>query len=354
MRRIKRDRLIGLVAIIALTTTACGGTGASDSPAASASADGGAGGGDVGVEFATLNSPFWNVINDLLPAEGSDIGLTLLPTVNPEFDAAKQATDIRNWLTQGIDALILVPADSAAVVSSLQAADEAGVPVVILDTGPDEGPVYVSVRADNVGMGRLACEQMGELTGGSGTVLEIQGNLADTNARDRHDGFAQCMEENFPDVEVLEVAANWQADAAAAGLDTTLTSNPDLAGIYLHSDGGYLAPTLQTLERRELLLPSDDPDHIPLVTIDGGPPALEAIRDGFVDATVSQPADQYSKWAVFYAKQAIDGVTLQPGPTDHDSTIVELDNGVLEDQLQAPVVTTDNVDEPTLWGNQSG
>jgi simple sugar transport system substrate-binding protein/ribose transport system substrate-binding protein len=43
-------------------------------------------------------------------------------------------------------------------------------------------------------------------------------------------------------------------------------------------------------------------------------------------------------------------VTPAVGPTDHDSTVIELPNG-FEDQLSAPLVTRDNVDDPALWGN---
>ena len=60
------------------------------------------------------------------------------------------------------------------------------------------------------------------------------------------------------------------------------------------------------------------------------------------------------KYALFYAKAAIEGKTFKPGPTDHDSTIIEVRDGVLEDQLPAPLVTKDNVDDKALWGNQVG
>ena len=50
---------------------------------------------------------------------------------------------------------------------------------------------------------------------------------------------------------------------------------------------------------------------------------------------------------------ALQGKTFNPGPTDHDSTIVAIPNG-LEDQLSAPLVTSENVDDPKLWGNQVG
>ena len=47
------------------------------------------------------------------------------------------------------------------------------------------------------------------------------------------------------------------------------------------------------------------------------------------------------------------GQTFKPGPTDHQSNIITIPNG-LEDQLPAPLVTKDNVDDTSLWGNQVG
>ena len=73
---------------------------------------------------------------------------------------------------------------------------------------------------------------------------------------------------------------------------------------------------------------------------------------GEIDATVSQPADLYAKYGIMYLKQAMDGKTFAAGPTDHDSTIVEVRPGVLEDQLAAPLVTKENVDDKSFWANQ--
>ena len=53
-----------------------------------------------------------------------------------------------------------------------------------------------------------------------------------------------------------------------------------------------------------------------------------------------------------YLKEAINGKKFAPGPTDHDSNIVEVAPGVLEDQLAAPLVTKENVDDKSFWGNQ--
>jgi ABC-type sugar transport system substrate-binding protein len=77
---------------------------------------------------------------------------------------------------------------------------------------------------------------------------------------------------------------------------------------------------------------------------------LKAIRDGYVDATVSQPLDLYSKYALQYSLDAIAGKPVKAGPTDHGSEIVPF-KGSLEDALHAPLVTKKNVNDPTLWGN---
>jgi len=90
---------------------------------------------------------------------------------------------------------------------------------------------------------------------------------------------------------------------------------------------------------------------------------LKNIKAGVIDATVSQPADLYAKIALGYLKDAIAGKTYRPGPTDHNSTIIQVRPGVLEDQLPAPLVTADGAtfgpvssvtaDDRSLWANNS-
>ncbi|MDX3716482.1 substrate-binding domain-containing protein, partial [Streptomyces europaeiscabiei] len=144
------------------------------------------------------------------------------------------------------------------------------------------------------------------------------------------------------------------AERAAAGLEALYTANPDIKGIYMQAGGVYLAPTLSTLRRHDALVTAGSPGHVVIVSNDGIPQELDAIRKGLIDATVSQPADQYAKYGIYYIKRAMEGETFHPGPTDHDSTIVRLPSGILEDQLPAPLVTKDNVDDASLWGNQIG
>jgi simple sugar transport system substrate-binding protein/ribose transport system substrate-binding protein len=125
-----------------------------------------------------------------------------------------------------------------------------------------------------------------------------------------------------------------------------------------------LSGTLQLLQQKNLLVPPSDPKHVFVVSNDGIPEELKDIAAGKIDATVSQPADLYAKYALFYIQAAVQGKTFNPGPTDHDSTIIQVRPGLQEDQLSAPLVTADGETyggipslkstDTSLWGNHLG
>ncbi|MET7604407.1 sugar ABC transporter substrate-binding protein [Streptomyces avermitilis] len=315
-------------------------------------ASGGEGGGTgkVGVILPLLTSPFWQSYNDYVPKMAKSEGVDTLKTVNSNSDPSQQITDINNQLNQGVKGLVVAPLDSAAIEAGLDQADRKGVPVVAVDVAPEKGKVAMVVRADNVAYGEKACQYLGKQVS-SGKVVQIMGDLASVNGRDRSEAFRTCVRKNYPKLKVLEIPAKWESDTAASKLDTLLNANPDIKGIYLQAGGVYLAPTLQTLKSKGLLKKTGEKGHITIVSNDGIPQEFDAIRKGQIDATVSQPADAYAKYGMYYIKAAMQGKTFKPGPTDHDSTIVKLPSGILEDQLPAPLVTKDNVDDSKLWGN---
>ncbi|GGZ23198.1 ABC transporter substrate-binding protein [Streptomyces olivaceoviridis] len=341
-----RSRITGAAALAvgaSLVLAACGST--KDTASA-----GSGGTGKVGVILPLLTSPFWQSYNDYVPKMAKSEGVEVLKTVNSNSDPSQQITDIDNELNQGVKGLVVAPLDSAAIQAGLDQAERKGVPVVAVDVAPDKGKVAMVVRADNVAYGKKACDYLGQHVS-SGKVVQIMGDLASVNGRDRSEAFRSCVKEKYPRLKVLEIPAKWESDTAAAKLDTLLNANPDIKGIYLQAGGVYLAPTLQTLKSKNMLKAAGQKGHIAIVSNDGIPQEYEAIRKGQIDATVSQPADAYAKYGLYYIKAAMEGKKFRPGPTDHDSTIVKLPSGILEDQLPAPLVTKDNVDDPKLWGN---
>ena len=112
------------------------------------------------------------------------------------------------------------------------------------------------VRADNRAYGEKACKYIGEHVK-SGKVVQIMGDLASVNGRDRSEAFRSCLK-GFPALSLLEIPAAWKGDVAATALDSLLTANPDVKAIYMQAGGVYLSPTLQTLRRKEMLFPIGD------------------------------------------------------------------------------------------------
>ena len=305
----------------------------------------------MGYSVGFLTDPFQAIQVDLTMAEAEKAGLSTLPVANANGDPGKQITDFHNLIAQGAEGIIVVPTDSDAIVPALSHAASQEVPVVAIDIGPAGGEVAMIVRADNIRMGADACQQMGEALGGQGKVLSMMGDQATTNGRDRTSGFNACMAENFPDIEVIEQPTYWKTDRATSVAQTVVTSTPDLDGIYMQSDSVMLAGVLNVLKSADKLTKVGEPGHIYLISIDATPFALEKVREGLLDAAISQPLDLYVKYGLQYLQDAVAGKSFAVGPTDHDSRIEEF-NGNLMDLLPAPIVTEANVDDETLWGNQ--
>ncbi|TDV27760.1 monosaccharide ABC transporter substrate-binding protein (CUT2 family) [Paraburkholderia caballeronis] len=316
---------------------------------ASSGAAGAAESGKVGLGLPLLTSPFWQSYNNYLTVYAKEMGIDILAPVNSNNDPAQQITDMNNMVNLGAKGIVVGPIDSAAISRALTNASQKDVKVVAVDVAPTQGQVAMVVRADNHAYGEKACRYIGEHVK-SGKVVQIMGDLASVNGRDRSEAFRACLK-SYPGLSLLEIPAGWKGDVAASALDSLLTANPDVKAIYMQAGGVYLSPTLQTLRRKQLLVPAGDAKHIVIVSNDGIPQEFDAIRKGEIDATVSQPADLYAKYGLYYIKAALEGKTFKPGKTDHDSTIIQLQPGILEDQLPAPLVTKQNVDDKNLWGN---
>lgn len=305
----------------------------------------------LGLSMPTLNTPFFTVLVGAATAETEALGGSVVQTTNANRDASQQVTDFRNLINSGANAILAGVVDRAAIQPALDYAASRNVPVVIVDDMPAAGQVYAVVRADNLGMGERAAEALAAaLAGKSGSVLNLQGALVTSNGRDRSDGFTTKFAELAPDIKVISQSANWDGAQSANVVSTVLSGNPDIVGIYLATDTLYYEPVAAALYSRGDLVPVGDENHVAIVAIDGGSGAHKAIRDGFLDATISQPVSDYAKYGVMALQNALNGVAMAAGPTDHGSNVVEAD-GYFVDELPSPVVTKENVDDASLWGN---
>ena len=255
---------------------------------------------------------------------------------------------------QGAKAIVMAPQDTGAIAATLEQLEEKKIPVVSVDTRPDKGKVYMVVRADNRAYGEKACEFLGEQLGGKGRVAELQGDLSSINGRDRSEAFASCMKKNYPGIKVhraghrLEGRRRLRASSRACSPSTR-----DINGIYMQAGGAFLQPTLALLKQKKLLKPAG----LRRGTSPSSPTTASRrswTRSAPGRSTPPSPSPPTSTPSTRCTtpRPALDGQDVQARarPTT-TRTIVKIENG-LEDQLPAPLVTKDNVDDTKLWANQ--
>jgi D-xylose transport system substrate-binding protein len=181
-------RFAALVGVLAIVSVACSSTGgsaapsaaASESAAASAPASEAAGGCTVGVSWNNFQQPRWAAhdepgINDTVEAGG---GTYISADAN--LSTEQQLTDVTTMLSQGANVLIILAQDTTVIGPAVQAAKDAGVPVIAYDR-LIEDPDILYITFDNVGVGKAEAEAVLAAVP-SGNYVLIKGDPGDPNA----------------------------------------------------------------------------------------------------------------------------------------------------------------------------
>jgi len=161
---------------------------------------GGGGGTRIGLSISTLNNPFFVTLRDGAQSAANEANAELI-IADAQNDASKQQNDLQNFVTQQVDAILVNPVDSEAIVPAIEAANGADIPVIALDRGAEGGEIATTIASDNVQGGRLAGEELIRLVE-SGPVAQQPdriGSLGVENAMKVIDG--ESIPESIP-VEV--------------------------------------------------------------------------------------------------------------------------------------------------------
>jgi ribose transport system substrate-binding protein len=347
-------RSLGMLIVVAAVLAACSSTSSSSGTTSSSGGTLASGASfKLGVSLTFNNTDFWTNYITYEKQFAAQYNATLLGPLVANNDAAQQNTDIHTLIQEGAQALIVNPVDSAAIAPALDYAASKHIPVISVDVAPSSGKVYMIVRADNVAYGQNSCKYIAtHATSKTGHIAILEGDLASLNGQDRSNGCKQEIQSNYPGFQTVEYATKWDTPTAVNDAKTALSTYPDLRGIYVEwsaPEDGILAAEQAAGKFTKV----GSSSHIVLIGNDGVPHEHALIRADQLDATISQPANSYAQYAVFYARQALEGKTYTANQTtDHNSTIVSLD-GNLEDALPAPIVDITNVNDPSLWGNNS-
>lgn len=315
---------------------------------------------DVMIGFTPkfLKDDFQTLMLDLSKKAFDAKGFTLVGAPDPNGDIAAQVDALTNLMANGANVIVFAPLDAAGIVPVVEKANAAGVLVFSIDDGPAGGKVTATIRADNFNAGVQGAQEMAKRLAAhpcsaddSCIVLELQGAQTTPNGLDRSEGFAKTLAELAPKVQIIQRPTEWTADMAADAAQNVLTQNPNLAGIFMASELMATAVNAQLTAAGKGANVGEEGAVI-RIAIDGTPQGLELIRAGALDATVSQPLSAYATKTAELIELVYNGGTIELGPRE-DGQVIDTPVGP-QYQLNATLVTLENVDAPDLWANQVG
>lgn len=255
-------------------------------------------------------------------AQAAALGNITVDTQGPErFDQTLQTPILNAVVQSGPDAIMMAPNDRQGMIAPIQAAIDAGIPVLCVDTTIDSDIQLGDVATDNVEGGRLAARGLAEEIGGAGKVFVVNTIPGISTTDMREQGFAEAIANEFPDIEYLgQEYSNNDANVAAQLTSAMLQANPDLSGIFgtnLFSAQGAAAALRQAGLQGQ----------VKMVGFDAGPTQVQDLRSEVVDLLIAQHPGDIGEIAIQLLHQFLTtGEPLDPKEFVTGATIVTRDN----------------------------
>jgi ribose transport system substrate-binding protein len=120
-----------------------------------------------------------------------------------EDDRDQQIQVVENFMARRVNAIVLAPLDSQALVKPVRNAQKAGIPVVIMDSDLKASDYVSFVATDNFKGGQLAGEHMGKLLEGKGKVILLRYQVGSASTEAREAGFLEVLKTKFPGITLL-------------------------------------------------------------------------------------------------------------------------------------------------------
>jgi inositol transport system substrate-binding protein len=239
----------------------------------------------ITIGVSVLFDDLWlTTLRDAMSAYAESQPGVELVMVDSKEDVAVQLGQVENFIAQGVDAIVLVPANTDAVEPMTQAAQEAGIPLVYVNRKPVELPEGVAyVGSDSIDAGIFQAEWIAEKLGGQGNVVIMQGNLAQEAAQQRTAGVKQVLE-NYPDIQIIkEDTGNWSRDQGLALMENWLSTGDQIDAVMSNNDEMAIG-ALSAIEAAGKL------GEIIVGGVDASPDALAEMDKGRLNVTVFQNA----------------------------------------------------------------
>ena len=258
----------------------------------------------IGVSFMTLNSPFFEAMQRGVEEQAEASGVEVIIT-DAQLNAADQISSVENLIAQNVDVILLNAVDSEAVVPAVEAANDAGIPVICLDVLAAGGDITSFIASNNRAAGEMGGEFIAEQLGGEGKVIILDGPPI-SSFQERTEGYMAALEQ-YPDIEVLQKidAVENSISAFVEAADNILSAYSDVDAVLAVNDYGSIAV--------ESAIASSTKDFdIITIGIDGMDEAIQLIVNGDVVAgSVAQQPAEMGRIGVQTAVQVANGEEVE-------------------------------------------
>lgn len=215
-------------------------------------------------------------------AAGKKLGVKVVFTGSTKaFSPPTQIPFLNGAIARKPDAILIAPTDKTALIAPIQRAIDAGIPVITVDTFITKPIAVTNVSTDNLGGGRAAADALVKAIGGSGDVAAISVNPGISTTDQRRDGFVAQLKK-YPKVKYLGIQyCNDDQTKAQNQTAALINGNPNLKGIFamnVVSGNGVTAAVTA----------GGKAGVVKLVEFDAGPPQVQALKAGTIDALIAQ------------------------------------------------------------------
>jgi len=227
---------------------------------------------------------FWKSIHAGAARAARELGVEIIwKGPQKEDDRAQQITVVEDFVTRGVDGIVLAPLDDRALMRPVRDAVREGIPVVIIDSAL-QGEDHASyVATDNYQGGVLAARRLGTLLGGQGRIFLIRYQEGSASTVQREAGFYDTVTREFPGLVLLvqDQYAGATTETAYQLAENLISRFPDVDGVFAPNESSTFG-TLRALQESRLA------GKVVFVGFDSSPKLVQGLRDGHLHGLVLQ------------------------------------------------------------------
>ena len=251
----------------------------------------------IGVSLLNLSNEFVVTLRDAMEARAKELGVRLIVN-DAQRSSERQVQQVETFIAQQVDGIVLNPCEVEASSPAVQKALDAGIPVVNVNSETKTVPTaFVGSRDEE--SARLGMAYIAERLQGQGGVLMMEGYMGQAAQIKRNAGAREVLTKH-PGLRLLAVqTAEWDRAKAVTLMENWLQSyGASIRAVFAQNDEMAMGALL-AIERAGLK------KEIVVVGVDAIADALQAVRDGRLDATVFQDGQGQGRGAIETALRLI-------------------------------------------------